>query len=277
MLVSGIHYLDFQDIVTGVSQHKYQGNVICKWQAYPSHGISLLNPRGIRWRGQLTVRDSSGIGARREIGRFTNAGERYKTRNACWHVFRDVFQAVFLAESVYLLTQVTPLQRTVEAGGLRRPVRIATAMATYTNNSFDVLYPLTGRQNVGSEWMPVTMPQLCGCNGNLPLFPTQEMMTEQIRENIQAGMAHEVNHSGWPTVSARMRPMPEEPVPVPGTGLVAYQATLDRIDQVLAGVLKVPETECLSCGKATDSPDMLWCTQDCQAVYQAKATDTLWK
>lgn len=136
----GIDENTLSDIVAKVSADKWGGNVIVKDSCDES------NSRGPRARMTLRVVRSDGPGARESA-----SGRR--TIGACWHVVRDVLRAVY---------EHNPNVRVVSglsarsADGKRRPT-------VYKNSAhFEDTFPATGRINVGSEWYPRSIVELCG-------------------------------------------------------------------------------------------------------------------
>lgn len=107
----------------------YNGNLAVHQDA---HEIGI---RKISTVGRLTVVSSSREGARR-------SWQGRKCQAACWHAFRDVIRQVFV---------------------LAPDAVVKTSMATYTAANFEATYPATGWKNIGSQFQPVTMPELCDC------------------------------------------------------------------------------------------------------------------
>jgi hypothetical protein len=65
---------------------------------------------------------------------------------ACWHAYRDVLAELF---------RQFPNAR-VQSGNSFSVVYRGAA-------DFAVKYPQTGRENIGSQMQPITMPELCDC------------------------------------------------------------------------------------------------------------------
>lgn len=116
--------------------------------------------------------------------------------------------------------------------------RISTSQASYTPENWEELYPCTAYRNVGSLVHPVELRNTCDCNAR-----------------------------GSATAPHRRTLFPPSPIMESDEN---YQASLARIDEVLAGVVAVSVGSCATCGNPTGSADMVWCSHDCQAVYQAK-------
>jgi len=122
-------------ITERVSREQYAGNV--KVDQFARE----LPTRAGGFRGRIAVTDSRGAGARR-----SSSGRRGPY--ACWHVFRDVFFAIFEAHPDAV---------------------IRTGLAVYRGReNFLDTYPGTARRNVGSAVAPANMPDLCECAGNVP-------------------------------------------------------------------------------------------------------------
>jgi hypothetical protein len=136
----GIDEKTLRYIVKDVSCKSWNSNVIVRDSRDES------NSRGARCRMTLRVEDSSGPGARESA-----SGRR--TVAACWHVVRDVLRAVY---------EYNPDVRVVSGLGERddngkfRPT-------VYKNSAhFEDTFPATGAINVGSEWYPRSIVELCG-------------------------------------------------------------------------------------------------------------------
>ena len=88
-------------------------------------------------RGRLVALNSRGAGARRSW-----SGRRGPW--ACWHAYRDVLTLLFERYSY---------------------ATIRTSMATYKGwAGFHENYPATAYKNIGSEFQPAYMPDLCECD-----------------------------------------------------------------------------------------------------------------
>lgn len=87
-------------------------------------------------RGRLLPESSRQNGARRSW-----SGRRVKA--ACWHAHRDYLRALF-AECPDAV--------------------IVTALARYTADTFEDVYPSTANRNVGSMLQPAYMDELCECD-----------------------------------------------------------------------------------------------------------------
>lgn len=130
MNLKGVTLAQFNAAVATANLNpKYGGNLRVHQDAHET-GV-----RKITTVGRLTVESSGGLGAR------TSWSGR-KCQAACWHAFRDVIGLVF---------DYAP-------GAV-----VKTTMATYTTVNFDSTYPDTAYVNVGSQFQPVTMPELCDC------------------------------------------------------------------------------------------------------------------
>lgn len=134
MLVTGFSHEEFKRITAQVSGRFYGGNVVTRRE------YTVLSDT--RFRATLTVTDSSGRGARRSA-----RGQRGPY--ACWHAYRDVLIGVFATYP---------------------KARVRTGMALYAGEAgFRANYPDTGSVNIGSQVLPVTMPECCECGGNQPM------------------------------------------------------------------------------------------------------------
>lgn len=131
MQISGLTLRQFENIVAGVSAGEYGGNIIVAYDAHDNGG-----KRRPRCTARLAARDSRGPGTRRSW-----SGRRGPY--ACWHAYRDVLAAVF---------------------AMYPDAVIRTGMVTYRGaNGFRSAYPDTAYRNIGSQFSPVTMPELCDC------------------------------------------------------------------------------------------------------------------
>ena len=135
MNVRGCSLEEFRRIVDSVSDAFYHGNVIVDPQAH-ENGSSRTDG----FVGRIRVENSSGDGARR-----TWTGRRQPA--ACWHAYRDVLDALF--------------ERYPDA-------TVRTGLATYTGRGgFLDEFPATAWANVGSEFQPALMADLCECGSEL--------------------------------------------------------------------------------------------------------------
>jgi hypothetical protein len=137
MLVTGMSLETFRACVARVSGQKYGGNIVVN---------DYREFSGNRFRVTLRATDSKSAGARRSA-----SGRRGPW--ACWHAYRDVLIEVF---------RVNP------------KTRVRTGLAGRTGGQylgvegFRANYPATGDINIGSQVLPVTMPECCECGGNEP-------------------------------------------------------------------------------------------------------------
>jgi hypothetical protein len=128
MKIRGLNTAEFTEIVQRVSVEIYDRNVIVEENAHDVGGNGC--------QARIKVKDSHGTGSRR-----TTKGRRMSL--ACWHAYRDVIHAVI--ESF-------------------PDARIDTGMEKYHGMAeFLRRYPSTADQNIGSEFHPAYMPDLCGC------------------------------------------------------------------------------------------------------------------
>jgi hypothetical protein len=138
MEIKGITESAWQEIVSEVSRNSYGGNVVTVGDEY-QNGSRVC-------RARVKVNDSRGPGARRSW-----SGRRMPV--ACWHVYRDVLAELF--------------ERYPNA-------KVRTALAVYDGkHGFYSNYPATGDINIGSMVQPTTMPELCQCDGNTPITPSE--------------------------------------------------------------------------------------------------------
>lgn len=131
MKITGITLDRFKEITESISLSFYEGNIVVH-----QDGQDASNSKGGRCVARLTATDSDGPGTRT-----TWSGRRGKY--ACWHAYRDVLIAVF---------DVNP------------DAKVVTGMATYEGrDGFYRDYPATANQNIGSEFQPAYMADLCKC------------------------------------------------------------------------------------------------------------------
>lgn len=128
MQITGLSLAQFTAIVNEISTVCYDGNVIVHQDA---HALS-----DNRFVARLRVKDSRGSGAR------TSWSGRH-TPSTCWHAYRDVMEAMFVAYP---------------------NARARTLLATYRGlDGFRETYPATAYVNIGSQFQPAYMPELCEC------------------------------------------------------------------------------------------------------------------
>jgi hypothetical protein len=130
MQFSGLTLDEFKAITETVSNGRYNGNV----------KVTATNELGEkRFSARLYVTDSHGPGSR------TSWSGRHGPY-ACWHAYRDVFHAMF-----------EKYPDAVARGG-RFWVVVYRGLEGFLET-----YPDTAYKNIGSEYAPVTMPELCDC------------------------------------------------------------------------------------------------------------------
>jgi hypothetical protein len=130
MQISGIDLAAFSRIVATVSA-KYGDNIVVRDTA---RDLTIIKPR---CSASVRAVSSRGEGAR------LSRSYRHMPA-ACWHVYRDILIGIF---------DVNP------------DTVVRTLLTEYRGKSgFESNYPPTARQNIGSEFMPVTMPELCECS-----------------------------------------------------------------------------------------------------------------
>lgn len=135
MLITGLPYEEFRQIVCRVSSRQYDGNVtIADFGVYSSR----------RFHAAIRVSSSRGKGARRSA-----SGRRIAS--ACWHAHRDILIELF---------RLFPDAR-VRSGRIG-PVDYKGA------DGFRADYPETGQADVGWVFLPVRITELCECGGNVP-------------------------------------------------------------------------------------------------------------
>lgn len=128
MLITGLSFDKFSEIVESVSKDEYEGNLI----VHPDYTIYTDN----RFRARTRTVNSREAGSRRSW-----SGRRIPS--ACWHTTRDVLLLVF-AEFPN--------------------ARVQTSMATYRGEAdFFDKFPRTADMNIGSMVAPAYMPDLCDC------------------------------------------------------------------------------------------------------------------
>jgi len=131
MKLWGVPKTELELIVKDISDNLYKGNVRFK-RAPERNGMTDRSPLIFT----LTVIDSAKHGARR-----SKEGRRIAA--ACWHVHRDIIQAIFNAFS---------------------SVRLQTVMADYKGaTEFELKYPETGYKNIGSQFSPLYASEACEC------------------------------------------------------------------------------------------------------------------
>ena len=134
MKITGLTLQQFMNCTMEVSNEKYGGNIVVHQDARDNNGV-----RKPRCQGRLKVLDSRGPGAR------TSASGRHGPF-CCWHGYRNVLVRVFeLYPDAVIWTGIG--KGTVYRG----------------RAGFEATYPATARVNMGSQWQPVTMPEMCEC------------------------------------------------------------------------------------------------------------------
>lgn len=104
------------------------------------------NGRGGRASYALRAVSSHKLGARR-------SGSGRRTVASCWHVHRDVLRELF---------KINPDARVVS--GLGQVIEGKFKRTTYSgSDGFENDFPGTAWINVGSEWQPAYIGQLCDC------------------------------------------------------------------------------------------------------------------
>lgn len=127
----GVCYGCVRQIAEDVSRELYGGNVRVHPDSKP------LGSESYGFRGRIMVVDSRGPGAR------TSWSGRHGPY-ACWHAYRDVLARIF---------ETYP------------NARVRTSMAHYVGAAgFEETYPATADRNIGSQFAPAYMPDLCECD-----------------------------------------------------------------------------------------------------------------
>ena len=139
MIVTGISSQQFREIVQKISDTTYAGNLRAEvgreYSATRFAGRVIVVDSGAKMFGQKIKQ--SAPGARR-----SHSGRRIAA--SCWHAYRDVLAAIFDANP---------------------DARVYTAMAKYRGrDGFLASYPATAHKNVGSQFEPAYMPELCDCD-----------------------------------------------------------------------------------------------------------------
>lgn len=136
MIVTGISYAQFADIVERVSNDKYSGNIkVNDYQEFSGNRFRVTIRAKVSGAATLPA-GYSAPGARRSWN------DRRLTA-ACWHAHRDVLSAVF---------------------ALNPDTKVYTAMARYIGrDGFEREYPATAYRNIGSWMQPCTMLDCCDC------------------------------------------------------------------------------------------------------------------
>ncbi|HET7846974.1 MAG TPA: hypothetical protein VFL72_05735 [Acidimicrobiia bacterium] len=136
MKINGLTLNEFIEIVQRVSEQTYEGNVVVHQDAHDAGNNRCV--------ARIRVKDSSGTGSRRSVS-------QRRMPSACWHAYRDVIHAV--------------LDSYPDA-------KIDTGLEKYHGMSeFLRLFPGTADKNIGSEFQPAFMPDLCEC-GNAIAWPS---------------------------------------------------------------------------------------------------------
>lgn len=136
MNINGLSLDEFTEIVNRVSEEIFDGNVIVESNAHDAGNNRCV--------ARIRVIDSSGTGSRR-------AAKGRRMPAACWHAYRDVIHAV--------------LESYPDA-------KVDTGMEKYHGMAeFLRLYPGTANKNIGSEYYPAYMPDLCEC-GDAIVWPS---------------------------------------------------------------------------------------------------------
>lgn len=131
----GVSYRRVCAIVADVSYREYGSNVIVHPDAKPA-GVGDYG-----FSGRLRTITSRGPGTRTSAG---GLGTRRHGPHVCWHAYRDVMRAI--------LTNYPD-------------ATIITMHARYRGLAgFEATYPGTADRNIGSEFAPAYMPDLCECD-----------------------------------------------------------------------------------------------------------------
>lgn len=140
MLVYGVNASQIETAVQRVAD-EWDGNVQLKSLTDKS------NSRGGRASYALRAADSHMSGARRShSGRATIA--------SCWHVHRDVLRELF---------KINPNARVVSGLSERTPDGKRKRTVYNGSDGFERDFPGTAWINVGSDWCPAYIGQLCDC------------------------------------------------------------------------------------------------------------------
>lgn len=132
MNINGLTLAEFTEVVDRISRETYDGNVIVESNAHDAGNNRCV--------ARIKVKDSHGTGSRRSAN-----GRRMPS--ACWHAYRDVIHAV-LAEY--------------------EGARVDTVLDKYHGmTEFLQRYPSTADRNIGSEFSPAYMPDLCECGDSI--------------------------------------------------------------------------------------------------------------
>lgn len=146
MIISGVTLEEFERITRMVSRTLYDGNVVVV-------GDTARQISANRCSARLRVVSSYGYGARQ------SARGRHQPV-ACWHVYRDVLASLF---------------------NVRPEATVKTMFAMYKGRAgFEESYPATAYANIGSQWEPAYVEDLCRCDSDGP------HLSEKPRRNRQA-------------------------------------------------------------------------------------------
>lgn len=139
MLVYGVNASQVETAVQRVAD-EWDGNVQLKSLTDKS------NSRGGRASYALRAADSHKNGARR-----SHSGRA--TVSSCWHVHRDVLRELF---------KINPNARVVSGLGERVDGKFKRTVYN-GSDGFENDFPGTAWINVGSDWCPAYIGQLCDC------------------------------------------------------------------------------------------------------------------
>jgi hypothetical protein len=153
MQVTGVTLAQFAAVTAQVSDTRYEGNLMLSRDSHDNP--SRVSRSTKRLTAHATIRlapvDNRGAGTRTSAHSIFRNGRHGPY--VCWHAHRDVFKAV-----------LTEYPEAILQGGRYWTV-------TYTAATFDEVYPPTAWRNLGSEIMPVTMPELCECDWHIRETP----------------------------------------------------------------------------------------------------------
>lgn len=138
MEINGLSLEQFRQCADATGLWYYSENVIVHSDGHDRPSSKDGTPR---CTARLAVRDSRGPGSRTS----------WKGRHgpyACWHAYRDVLSEVFRRYPDAVIRSGTSWRVTYRG-----------------REGFLATYPDTAYRNVGSEVSPVTMPELCECEG----------------------------------------------------------------------------------------------------------------
>ena len=177
MRVKGMNEQQVIDIVERLSRDLYDGNIVIR----ESHDRSTSVTRHATFT--IRTRDSRGPGSRRSW-----SGRRLPA--ACWHAHWHLMDYIFTAypEAV-----------------------VRTAMATYTADTWRDRAEDTRETNIGSQFAPAYMPELCECDDDVDAADRVAIMSAQMAHYATAVNAIRAEELASLGIVALRPEIPERP------------------------------------------------------------------